>query len=237
MRKTTTSGARPKCAQSAIPSPGTLETSPTELHDHTSRCTTTGPLPCKVHVELRRLTHRVYHRRPSAKVRDGQQNMEDAQVEPVHHACSCRDNLQQPVAPRRQGSRGPSPSRTGVFGSPPLGAIPTLVREYLLDTSLAAFSLGCQPGSYESAPCVTWSVIGTPPLRTVSHCTGQVATDPQSPKGGSQRACPTRGAHPTASGLHGTVAVRPLSLWVASPGDLSQPPVTRDRSLGRRPSC
>ena len=52
-------------AQSAIPSPGTLETSPTELHDHTSRYTTTGPLPCKVHVELRRLTHRMYHPRPS----------------------------------------------------------------------------------------------------------------------------------------------------------------------------
>ena len=61
MRKTTSSGARPKCAQSAIPSPGSLETSPTELHDHTSRYTTTGPLPCKV----RRLTHRMYHRRPS----------------------------------------------------------------------------------------------------------------------------------------------------------------------------
>ena len=99
-------------------SPGTLETSPTELRDHTSRYTTTGPLPCKVHVELRRLTDREYHRRPSIALNA--------------RTCGCRDNLQQPVAPRRQGSRGPSPSRTGVFGSPPLGAIPTLVREYLV---------------------------------------------------------------------------------------------------------
>ena len=31
------------CAQSAIPSPASLETSPTELHDHTTRYTTTSP--------------------------------------------------------------------------------------------------------------------------------------------------------------------------------------------------
>ena len=71
---------------------------------------------------------------------------------------------------------------------------------------------------------VAWSVFGSTPFRTVRHCTGQVATDPQSPEGGSQGACPTRGAHPTASGLFGTMAVRPLSLWVASPGDTSEPP-------------
>ena len=56
--------------------------------------------------------------------------------------------------------------------------------------SLVAFSSGCQPGSYESAPFFAWSVLGSPPFCTVHHCTGQVATDPQSPKGGSQRACP-----------------------------------------------
>ena len=44
----------------------------------------------------------------------------------------------------------------------------------------------------------------------------------------------TEGAHPTASGRL-AVAVRPLSLWVASPGDLSQPHFSTDRSLGRRP--
>ena len=65
----------------------------------------------------------------------------------------------------------------------------TLGREHLLFLAV-----------YESAPCVTWPVFGSPLLRTVCHCTGQVATDPQSPEGGSQRACPTRGAHPTASG-------------------------------------
>ena len=46
-------------------------------------------------------------------------------------ASSCRDNLQQPVAPRSQGSWVPSNSHTGVFGAPSLGALPTLVRENL----------------------------------------------------------------------------------------------------------
>ena len=50
---------------------------------------------------------------------------------PCPHTSSCRDNLQQPVAPRRQGPWVPSPSHTGVFGAPPFCAIPTLVREYL----------------------------------------------------------------------------------------------------------
>ena len=36
--------------------------------------------------------------------------------------------------------------------------------------SWVAFSLGCQPGTYESAPCVTWSVLGSPPLRSFHHC-------------------------------------------------------------------
>ena len=35
----------------------------------------------------------------------------------------------------------------------------------------------------------------------------QEATDPQSPEGGSQRACHTRGADPTASGRHEGVAL------------------------------
>ena len=48
-----------------------------------------------------------------------------------HRSSSCRNNLQQQVAPRRQGPWVPSLSRNGVFGAPPLGAIPTLVREYL----------------------------------------------------------------------------------------------------------
>ena len=52
--------------------------------------------------------------------------------------------------------------------------------------SWVAFSLGCQPGSCESAPFDAWVAA----LCTFHHCTVQVATDPQSPKGGSQRACP-----------------------------------------------
>ena len=46
------------------------------------------------------------------------------------HASSCRDNLQQPVAPRREGPWVPSPSHTAVFGPPPLCTLspPTLVR-------------------------------------------------------------------------------------------------------------
>ena len=45
---------------------------------------------------------------------------------------SCRDNLQKSVAPRRKGPCVPSLSRIVFFWAPPLGAIPTLVREYLL---------------------------------------------------------------------------------------------------------
>ena len=47
----------------------------------------------------------------------------------------CHDNLRQPVAPRRQGPWVPSPSRTRVFGPPPLIALPTLVREYLFSVT------------------------------------------------------------------------------------------------------
>ena len=79
---------------------------------------------------------------------------------------SCRDNLQKPVAPRRQGSWIPSPSNAGVFGAPPFfftDATHAVSRVPPFCGSWAAFSLGCQPGSFESAPCVTWSVFGSPP--------------------------------------------------------------------------
>ena len=115
-----------------------------------------------------------------------------------------------------------------VIGSPPFRAVgslgprslslmpSTLVREHLFSVtsgSQVAFSLGCQPGSSESAPCVTWSVLGSPPLSSFHHCTGQVATDPLSPKGGCQRACPTGGAHPTASGrLKGVALIKQSAL-------------------------
>ena len=60
--------------------------------------------------------------------------------------------------------------------------------------SWVAFSLGCEPGSSESAPCVTWSVFGSPPLQHGTPLPGASApTDPQSPKGGSQWRRITRG--------------------------------------------
>ena len=96
--------------------------------------------------------------------------------------------------------------------------------------------MGCQPGSSESAPCVTWSVFGSSPLqhgpplpggrRPLTHSSRrEVVSGPAH----------TRGAHPTASGRL-AMAVRTQSLWVASPGVMSQPPFSTDRSLGRRPS-
>ena len=81
-------------------------------------------------------------------------------------------------------------------------------------------------------------------MRSVRHCTGQVATDPQSPKGGSQRACPLGVPTPRLLGVSQRWRcsssrtllwqLRPLSLRVASPGSESSP--FSDRSLGRRPS-
>ena len=110
-----------------------------------------------------------------------------------------------------------------------------------------AVSLGCQPGSHGSALFDAWSVFGSPPFRLDHHCTEQEATDPESPKGGSQRACPPGVPTPRLLGDSKEwrclsnrpcfrAAVKTLSLWVASPGDLSQPPLPSDRSLGRRPS-
>ena len=173
-----------------------------------------SPMETKATKETKRLTH--------------------ATVHPCR-ASSCRDNQQQAVAPRRQGPRVPSPSHTGVFGPPPFCALmtPTLFREFSFFWQFGRFLFGMPARSYESAPFFAWSVLGSPPSCTFHHCTGQVATDPQSLEGGSQRACPTRGAHPTASGRVTTVAffkqsypalaVNKRSLWDASPGDLSQP--------------
>ena len=86
------------------------------------------------------------------------------------HTSSCRNNLQKPVAPRRQGTWGPSPLYTGVFGAPPFlctDATHAVSRVPLFCGSWAAFSLGCQPGSSESA---AWSVLGRRPFSTVHHC-------------------------------------------------------------------
>ena len=70
------------------------------------------------------------------------------------------------------------------------------------------FSLGCQPGSSESAPCVTWAVFRVaapsfvPPLpggrRPLTHSPRrEVVSGPAH----------TRGAHPTASGRLQTVVL------------------------------
>ena len=91
--------------------------------------------------------------------------------------------------------------------------------------------LGCQPGSSESVPFVTWSVPGSPPFcpplpgdrRALTHSPRrEVASGPftrgvPTPRllGVSQR---WRCSSVPALGV-----IRPLSLWVASPGVLSQP--------------
>ena len=143
---------------------------------------------------------------------------------PTYHVCGCRDNPHQPMAPRRRGSRVPS-LRSVLMQ-------PTLLREYLF-VSLAVRELSLRdasPGS-ESSPLGRFS--GRRPCTRSAIVRWQEATDPQSPEGGSQRACHTEGAHPTASGRFSTVAlfkqsypalaVRKLSLWVASPGETSRP--------------
>ena len=104
------------------------------------------------------------------------------------HTSSCRNNLQRPEASRRQGSWAPSPSCTGVFGAPPFlctDATHPVLRVPLFCGSWAAFSLSCQPGSSESAHCVTWWVSGSPPFVRSTIARWQ-ATDPEFPKGGSQ---------------------------------------------------
>ena len=152
----------------------------------------------------------------------------------TYHTCGCRDNPQQQMAPRRRGSRVPS-LRSVLLQ-------PTLIREYHLFLAVRPQSLrDASPGS-ESSPL--GRSLGRRPCARSAIVRWEEATDPQSPEGGSQRACHTEGAHPTASGRFSTVAlfkqsypalaVRKLCLWVASPGDTSEPPVS-DRVLGSSP--
>ena len=97
--------------------------------------------------------------------------------------CGCRDNPQQQNAATTPGFSGPFPSHSGVFGLPPLFVLTqsTLVGEYFFCGSYRLCLFG-MPGVRVVS---SWSVFGSPPLRTVRHCTEQVATDPQSPEGGS----------------------------------------------------
>ena len=154
-------------------------------------------------------------------------------------ASSCRDNLWflGPLPFAHWFLWAPSPSRTGVFGAPSFGAIPTLVREYLLvaSGSWASVSLGGQPGSSESAPYVTWSVFGSPPF-LVPPLHGGRRPLPHSPRREVVIGPATRGV--LTSRLPGVSQrwrclcsrtllwqLRPLSLWVVILGDLSQPPL------------
>ena len=125
------------------------------------------------------------------------------------------------------GFSGPFPLHSGVFGPPPLFArcSPRWFESTLFGGSLGLVLFGLPARGVMSQPPVTLGRFsGRRPYARSTIARRQEATDPQSPKGGSQRACPTRGAHPTASGRL-AVTVRPLSLWVASPGDTSEPPL------------
>ena len=85
-------------------------------------------------------------------------------------------------------------------------------------SSKEAVSLGCQPGSYESAYLVAWSVLGRRPFARSTIARWQEATDPQSPEGRWSAGLLHEGAHPTASGRHGTVALikQTALLWIGS---------------------
>ena len=142
---------------------------------------------------------------PSTRLSRTETKMTNGPTRATVHPYRCssrRDNPQQPVAPRRQGLRVPSPSRTGFFCPPPFCVIPTLVREYLLVTigSWASVSLGCQPG-VRVVPFFAWTVPGSPPFCSVRHC--KVTHSPR--REVVSRACHTEGAHPTASGRHALV--------------------------------
>ena len=137
------------------------------------------------------------------------EEVEDAQVKlpspAVHHAPAVAATTCRVQWRRDARVLGPPPLRTvGSLGLPPLVVSPTLGREYLISVtsgSWVAFSLGCQPGSYESAPCVTWAVLGSPPLQHCPPLPGGRRPLTHSPRrevvSGPAH---TRGAHPAASG-------------------------------------
>ena len=56
-------------------------------------------------------------------------------------------------------------------------------------------------GDMSQPPASLGRFLGRRPFSTVHHCTGQVATDPRSPKGGSQRACPLGAPTPRLLGV------------------------------------
>ena len=92
-------------------------------------------------------------------------DVEDAQAEPVHNAPAVAATTCSQW--RRDARVLGSPSLCTHWGlwAPSLGAIPTLVREYLLvaSGSWASVSLGCQPG-VRVVSFIAWSVLVSPPF-------------------------------------------------------------------------
>ena len=89
-----------------------------------------------------------------------------------YRTSSCRNNLQQQVAPRRQGPWVPSLSRNGVFrGPPPWCNTHAGSRVPLGNVADGPLSLWvASPGVLSQLPFVTWSVLGSPPFRAFHHC-------------------------------------------------------------------
>ena len=83
-----------------------------------------------------------------------------------------------------------------VLGPPPFCALMPPTLRVLVFAAVGSRSLWVASPGVMSQPLCAWSVLGSPPLCTVRHCTGQVATDPQYPEGGSQRACHHGGCPP-----------------------------------------
>ena len=108
-----------------------------------------------------------------------------------------------------------------------LGPLPFFCTVATHDVFRAPLSVAVRKLSSESAPCVTWSVFGSPPLQFVPPLPGGRRPLTHSPRrevvSGPAH---TRGAHPTASGRH-AMTVRTQPLWVASPGVIESAPFSQ----------
>ena len=112
-------------------------------------------------------------------------------------------------------------ARSRVFGPSPLFALmqSTLVREYPVWWQLGLILFG-MPARGPSRPHLV-GFRGRRPCARSTIVRWQEATDPQSPEGGSQRACHTEGAHPTASGRGEGVALMKQSALLGSQNAVS----------------
>ena len=112
---------------------------------------------------------------------------------------SCRDNLQKPAA---RDARVLSPSATSSRDATHADLI------YFLTVADGQHSLwDASPGVVSQLPVSLGRFWGRRSFVRSTIARWQEATDPQSPAGGSQQACHTRGAHTTASGRHERVAL------------------------------